>query len=225
MFINLLQKLFSYLFPPQCIVCGSEEVTINICKSCGSTLPVNREIKQPWIFSLYQYRNDTTNACVRHLKNYPDQVMVEQLLLERKLMIIGWITGIARYHGANNIILIPVPLHQSRFIERGYNQAEIIAGAIKTIMSDAKNFTVIIETNLITKSKKTDKQALIHDRAIRLKNISGAFSIKPDYMNLFPENTIGIIIDDITTTGGTLIEIRQLFTGIEERIFGFTLGH
>jgi predicted amidophosphoribosyltransferase len=92
-------------------------------------------------------------------------------------------------------------------------------------MSDAKNFTVIIETNLITKSKKTDKQALIHDRAIRLKNISGAFSIKPDYMNLFPENTIGIIIDDITTTGGTLIEIRQLFTGIEERIFGFTLGH
>jgi adenine/guanine phosphoribosyltransferase-like PRPP-binding protein len=44
-------------------------------------------------------------------------------------------------------------------------------------------------------------------------------------MNLFPENTIGIIIDDITTTGGTLIEIRQLFTGIEERIFGFTLGH
>jgi hypothetical protein len=98
MFINLLQKLFSYLFPPQCIVCGSEEVTINICKSCGSTLPVNREIKQPWIFSLYQYRNDTTNACVRHVKNYPDQVMVEQLLLERKLMIIGWITGIARYH-------------------------------------------------------------------------------------------------------------------------------
>jgi predicted amidophosphoribosyltransferase len=198
---------------------------MNVCKSCGSTLPVNREIKQPWIFSLYQYRSDTTNACVRHLKNYPDQVMIEQLLLEKKLMVSGWITGIARYYNTNNIILIPVPLHQSRFIERGYNQAEIIAGAIKTIMSDAKNFTVIIETNLITKSKKTDKQALIHDRAIRLKNISGAFSIKPDYMNLFPENTIGIIIDDITTTGGTLIEIRQLFTGIEERIFGFTLGH
>ncbi len=225
MISTILKKIFSFIFPPTCIHCGNEKTNTNVCDQCAEKISVNREIKQPWLFSLYRYRSKEMNACVRHIKNYPDQEMIEQLLLKKKLMVTGWITGIARYHRALKVTLVPVPLHQSKFIERGYNQAEIIAQALQHILQlHTKNIIVEINSNLIKKSKKTDKQALIHDRAVRLKNIHNAFSINDQDVS-FLENSIVIIIDDITTTGGTMLEIRQLFEERAEHVFGFTLGH
>jgi ComF family protein len=225
MIFKLFEKIFSFLFPPICVSCNSEKTNTNICNHCVEKISVNREITQPWIFSLYRYRTEEMNSCIRHIKNFPDQEIVQQLLLKKKIMIIGWVTGITRYNKVSKVILVPVPLHQSRFIERGYNQAEIIAQALQNVLKlHTNNIVIEIDTKLIKKSKKTDKQALIHDRKVRLKNIHDAFSINTENLS-FIENSIVIIIDDITTTGGTMVEMRQLFGEHSEHVFGFTLGH
>lgn len=225
MITYLLKKIFSFLFPSQCIVCGSEEVVCNICESCSKTVTVNRDIKRPWLFSLYRYKDEKINTCIRHLKSFPDQEMIEQLFREKKFMIHHWISGIAQYHNTSRILLIPVPLYNNRYIERGYNQAEIIARALQKIARESiKNISIEINTAIIVKSKKTDKQALIHDRTLRKENIKNAFSIQKDRNIQCFGKSLVIIIDDVTTTGGTMDEIKSLIDPYAPT-FAFTLAH
>lgn len=225
MITRLLKKIFSFLFPSQCIVCGSEEVVCNICMTCSKTAVVNRDVKRPWLFSLYRYKDEKINICIRHLKSFPDQEMVEQLFQEKKFMIHHWISGITQYYNVSHILLVPVPLHNNRYIERGYNQAEIIAQALQKIAQESiKNISIEINTAIIIKSKKTNKQALIHDRTLRKENIKNAFSIQKDRNIKHLGQSLVIIIDDVTTTGGTMDEIKSLIEPYAPT-FAFTLAH
>ncbi len=182
---------------------------------------VTREFGKPWIFSLYRYRDESVTKCIHHLKNYPDIVFAQSLLEKHTRMILGWFSGIITYHQPSRIILVPVPLHYSRFLDRGYNQTEIIIDALRKILIKKISLPVVTKS-FLRKNTKTKKQALITDRAERFENITGAFSLEKIH-NIQTDDVI-IIVDDITTTGGTLETIRNLFP-YPEKVFGFTLGH
>lgn len=225
---DLIKNLFFYLFPPSCIVCGSEDTHINICKPCKDTLILTREMRRPWLFSLYRYRTDPVGTCVRHLKNFPDQEMIDELLKQKKMMVEHWTTGLVKVFKCSEIVIIPIPIHRTRFVDRGYNQADIIAQAYAKTISDKMKMLTIpvrIETDLIIKSKKTDKQALITDRNIRKKNIKNAFEIQKGRDTSCLGQSLVIIIDDVTTTGGTLDEIKTLLEPHAKAVFAFTLAH
>lgn len=223
-----LKQLFSYLFPPSCIICGNENVTINLCQDCVGKLSLTREMRRPWLFSLYRYRNDQVAQCIRYLKDFPDTEFVRSLMTEKRFMIAGWSLGVLRTSGCDNIILIPIPIHRSRFLDRGYNQAEIIAHTFAQILQEhLKHIPVTVESDLMVKARKTDKQALITDRTKRLQNIKNAFAIKKGRENAshFPGHPLIIIIDDVTTTGGTLDEMRSILLPHAKAVFAFTLAH
>ncbi|HQV64712.1 MAG TPA: hypothetical protein PKZ56_00535 [Candidatus Paceibacterota bacterium] len=223
-----LKKLFSYIFPPTCIICGIENTGINICTSCKTTLELTREMRRPWLFSLYRYRTDNVAQCIRHLKNFPDQEMIDEVISQRTFMIEHWTLGLVKMFQCNDIVIIPVPIHQSRFVDRGYNQADIIANAYKKIIEQKmkrSGIPIRIESNLIIKSKKTDKQALITDRTIRKQNIKNAFKIQSGRDATHLARSLVIIIDDVTTTGGTLDEVRTLLEPHAKAVFAFTLAH
>lgn len=228
MLANLLTQLFSFLFPPICIICGTENTVINICDSCKKKLELTREMRKPWLFSLYRYRADQVATLIKHLKNFPDQDMVNELLHQKQFMIENWTTGLVRVFDCTHIIIIPAPLHTSRFIDRGYNQADIIAQAYRQCITQKMNslqISISIENNLIVKSKKTDKQALIHDRQERMQNIKNAFTIQNQRDMKCLADSLVIIIDDVTTTGGTVNEIRTLLLPHAKTVFAFTLAH
>lgn len=228
MITELLKTLFSYLFPPTCIICGQENTGINICMKCRADLPLTREMRRPWLFSLYRYRDDNVAKCVRHLKNFPDQEFADALITQKKIMVTGWTLGVLRNFNCTNIVIIPIPIHRSRFIDRGYNQAEIIAQSYYEVVKEKMekiNIPVTIEKDLIVKSRKTDKQALITDRAVRRKNIANAFSIKSGKDASHLSRSLCIIIDDVTTTGGTLDEMRKVLEPHAQAVFAFTLAH
>lgn len=220
----LLKKIFSYLFPLTCIICGDEQVQASICPTCSESLLVNREIRRPWLFSLYRYQDEPVSTCVKHLKNFPDQDLAFQLLLKKQLMITGWVLGLSRFHRCDQIVIIPVPLHHSRFLDRGYNQAEIIALAFKKVLTSTIKIPLSIETGIINKSKQTEKQATITDRAKRFKNIHNAFTLNSVDIKKLSPNTLAIIIDDVTTTGGTMDEIKNLLDPYVKTVAGFTLA-
>lgn len=225
---NVLTQLFSYLFPPVCIICDTENTVINMCDACKNKLELTREMRKPWLFSLYRYRTDHVATSIRHLKNFPDQDMINELLYQKQFMIENWTTGLVRVFDCAHIIIIPVPLHTSRFIDRGYNQADIIARAyIKCIEQKMNSLqvSISIENTLVVKSKKTDKQALIHDRQERMQNIKNAFTIQNERDISCLAHSLVIIIDDVTTTGGTLNEIRTLLVPHAKAVFAFTLAH
>lgn len=223
MITRLLEKIFTALFPAQCIICHSEETSCNICQNCIQQLTINRDLQLPWIFSLYHYKDERVHICIHHLKNYPDELLIHEILSHKKLMIIGWITGIITYYQIKNIVLVPTPIHHSRFVDRGYNQSEIIAKGIRKILEQTLlNISISIHSEIVRKNKKTEKQALIMDREKRFKNVVNIFTTTGREAKL-PAQTLIVIIDDVTTTGGTLQEIYNQFP--YHHVVAFTLAH
>lgn len=90
--------------------------------------------------------------------------------------------------------LIPIPLHWSRTIKRGYNQAEVISD-ILSIKSGKPSL------NILQRAKATQYQSelSIEQRSI---NVKDAFNLKPNKFDL--ENKNIILVDDLMTTGSTL---------------------
>ncbi len=90
-------------------------------------------------------------------------------------------------------VLIPVPLHRSKQRKRGYNQAEVLAKGIGSLMK------IPVDNGVITRVKRTTPQKELNDRE-RYNNLENAFQILPDsvkYKNI-------ILVDDIYTTGATI---------------------
>jgi ComF family protein len=92
--------------------------------------------------------------------------------------------------------LIPVPTHWTRFAWRGYNQTEEIA---KTL-GNYRNIPVV---NLVQRTKKTKFQAQLsaHERK---ENVSDAFVLTTKNLDSYRGKHL-VIIDDLMTTGSTLI--------------------
>jgi len=93
---------------------------------------------------------------------------------------------------------VPVPLYWMRRVQRGFNQAHIIAGAI----SPRKN---MIKGDL-ARIRNTPRQALL-DAKDRPINVRDAFALRRG--NTFKGKTI-CLVDDVKTTGSTLNECASL---------------
>lgn len=92
-------------------------------------------------------------------------------------------------------IITYIPLHWTRYAQRGFNQAAIIAQAIS-----AATGRPIIEC--LKRSKKTEFQAQLSVMQ-RQKNLEQAFSFHEKYANQISHKKI-LIIDDLFTTGSTI---------------------
>ena len=88
--------------------------------------------------------------------------------------------------------IIPVPLHEGRLRERGYNQSELLAAHI------AEYLGIPMLTDLIRRSRATKRQSTLK-RIDRILNVKGAFRCDSDL-----SGARILIFDDICTTGNTL---------------------
>ena len=111
-------------------------------------------------------------------------------------------------------VLIPVPLHRSRYCRRGYNQAELFARAL------GKRMGIRVETKLVKRVKNTLPQKNLA-LTQRQNNLKKAFKLCRNDVKL---NTT-IIIDDIYTTGSTIDALAmQLKNAGVERIYFLTIS-
>lgn len=95
-------------------------------------------------------------------------------------------------------MFVPVPLHWTRRLSRGYNQAKLIVGKLKH--SSAK-----INTDLV-RVRRTAFQPSMATTASRAKNVAGAFSVR--YRHEFAGKNV-CLVDDVKTTGATLNECAK----------------
>ena len=65
-------------------------------------------------------------------------------------------------------MLVPIPLHPTKFKKRGYNQSELLANEL------SKRFDITVDTHLLERTKKTKEQKKLTGNE-RLKNTVGAF--------------------------------------------------
>ncbi|MFT5218058.1 MAG: ComF family protein [Planctomycetota bacterium] len=95
-------------------------------------------------------------------------------------------------------VLMPVPLHRERLLDRGYNQALEIARQWSTQLD------IPVDHNALQRNRATSSQSGL-SAAEREKNILKAFHYQPKqtYRHV-------AVVDDIVTTGSTVNEITKV---------------
>ncbi len=101
-------------------------------------------------------------------------------------------------------LIIPVPLHNSRMRQRGYNQALEIARTL------SRDLDITISRDIVSRSRNTAHQTGLSARA-RKKNLRSAFAVNGDFH--FSPNTTVAIVDDVVTTGITVSELARVLMG------------
>lgn len=89
-------------------------------------------------------------------------------------------------------VIVPVPVHRSRYLKRGYNQAELLAEQLSAM-------TGIPVDEPVCRIRQTRPQKGLSPAA-RRKNVQGAFRLLE---GAAPAERI-LLVDDIYTTGSTL---------------------
>ena len=113
---------------------------------------------------------------------------------------------------SQSIMAIPVPLHASKFRERGFNQAELILqSAIKELSrgkSGKEQPELQCDTTVLLRRRATESQVGM-TREERRENIRGAFVVAAK------EQVAGrevLLVDDVMTTGATVSECARMLS-------------
>lgn len=113
--------------------------------------------------------------------------------------------------------LVPIPLHNSKLRERGYNQSVYIAQGI------AEVFQLPVKPDVLVRKIYTRTQTHL-SRKERKANMHNAFVVAESYREHISEHSM-ILVDDVFTTGATLESAaRCLLQSGSLAVYGLTLG-
>lgn len=114
-----------------------------------------------------------------------------------------WMAEVVRKHyGKDRIDLISfVPLHPGRLRERGFNQAELLAGVISRKLG-------IRMASLLERGRPTAQQSR-KSRRDRLLSLKGVFRLSAEAAGFDLTGKTVLLVDDVYTTGTTLRECAE----------------
>jgi ComF family protein len=120
------------------------------------------------------------------------------------------------------MLVVPVPLHRSKYAQRRFNQARSLAGeAIGFLKKSHPEWRLKLASRTLMRLRATASQAGLSPRQRRL-NVRGAFSVS-DVEAVAGRNIL--LVDDILTTGATAREAaRALITAGAATVWVATLA-
>ncbi len=208
---NLLTSFLDLFLPRFCCACKSK-LPLNqdtICDSCLTKIQTATEVRLKREFDRkFLNKNIITDFFSPFVfeKDKELQHAIHSLKYEKKFPI-GIFLGrtladnIKNKRSDWNIdLIIPIPLHQLKKAERGYNQSFYIAKGIGKILD-------IPFSDRVVKRIKYTKSQTTMTLSEREANIVGAFKVKKK--NAVNGKTI-LIIDDVITTGATISECGNI---------------
>ncbi len=214
---------------PVCEVCLDkiEAIDLPVCSVCGERLGTSVLIDQPRLcLNCSQERPAFTRAAAYgsydegmrdliHLLKYQNVRPAANLLGRMVAEVVAELSE----GFAGDPVVIPVPLHVSKYRQRGFNQSELIARAALKLHPAALD--VKPNVSALVRQKNTGSQTGLTP-AQRRENMRGAFAV------VRPDDVRGrdvLLIDDVLTTGTTASECaRALRRAGAERVFVATVA-
>ena len=219
----VISKLLNLFFPERCVICDSIMKaphhgvaicshciktlifldTTTTCRICGCQIDPSQPLcttcqsHQHYfdrVFSCFPYKDEVREAILRYkFHKRRDYCRGFGALLTKR---------VAPIHKACPIdAIVNVPLTKAGFLERGYNQTELLAERI------SRDLSIPFWENAFLKIRETKKQSLLSYRE-RFENIKGAFSL------LMPKSSFKgkhiLLVDDVLTTGATADALSKL---------------
>jgi ComF family protein len=211
-----IKKFFASLFPAKCIVC--KKPGNFICSKDLSKIPNAKKPDKDWIFSVWSYKDKSMKKILFMLKFESKFSVIEDLVQTIFDHLTDELHEREVFENTKTVWLVPIPISNKSFRERGYNQSEIISNRLAT-MSLGK----LSNKNILKKFKETKTQHSIKNRSERLSNLRNSFCLK-EGVDIKGKNIV--LIDDITTTHATLVEARRVLKQHGARmVIAFTIAH
>jgi ComF family protein len=105
-----------------------------------------------------------------------------------------------------NEVIVPVPLHSSKYHQRGFNQSERVA--LRAVRALGREFRAELITAGLQRKRPTTSQTGLTRHQRRL-NVRGAFAVNPLHKRVIAGRNV-ILIDDVFTTGTTAEECARV---------------
>jgi competence protein ComFC len=162
-------------------------------------------LRYGWVIGLYKYKNKAVKNAVWQMKYRANRKVARffgqkmaKILIERSL---------------ENYILVPIPIHWRRRLERGFNQSEWLCKEIVRTFNK-NNFEIKNIAGRNIKFEKVLKRVIYskkqswNNKLMRQKNIVSVFKVKEKFKKEIGRQKF-LLIDDVVTTGATLKEARH----------------
>ncbi|USD65175.1 phosphoribosyltransferase family protein [Vibrio sp. SCSIO 43136] len=214
----MLQSLIHRHITPNCALCGQKLAPNDgaslWCASCLTMLhpaPHCRRCGLPTAVMQPHCGQCLTNPPpwqrIYHLGHY--QPPLSHLIGQMKFHHQFWLANSLAPLLASTIespapLLLSVPLHWRRFVQRGYNQSHHLALALEKSLPDSR-----YQPKLFERCRHTPYQRKL-DRKARLTNLEHAFRLREK-----PHQKHVAIVDDVVTTGSTVRQLCQLLLDVE----------
>jgi len=167
-----------------------------LCTKCGGEMTGNGDICEECKNEKFYF---TKNYAVF---NYIDDIQKVILSFKKDNKYLGgYFSDIIRNYILKNKIkfdlIIPMPIHENRRKQRGYNQSEILVKSLE------KDFAV--DKDIVIRIKDTPHQTGLNKENRKI-NLEHAFQVK-DQKKI--KDKVILLVDDIYTTGSTLNECSK----------------
>ncbi len=183
-----------------CPVCGIPQTGFHTCADCRANPPPFRELRS---WAVYQ---GPVREAIRRLKYHSDLGLSD--IFARKLaeifMATGWVVD----------LVTVVPLGRGRILERGFNQADLLARGLALAIQRP------YRPAALKRVRETASQVGLNARE-RLQNVQDAFEAEADIVTA--KNLL--IVDDVTTTSATISECsRACLQKNAYNVYGLTVA-
>jgi ComF family protein len=203
--------LLDLLMPPACAACKEPVVTAHglcaacfaalprlphpLCSRCGTPMPPRglveevcipcRDQPPPFASARAPFAYDgPARALVLRFKTGREELAP---LMARMILADGPLPADA--------LLVPVPLHRSRLLRRGYNQSALLAGTL------ARMSGLVHAPELLVRIRATPSSRGL-TRAQRRAKVAGAFAVPAAHRPRLA-GAVCVLVDDVLTTGST----------------------
>ncbi len=181
-----------WLYPSRCALCGRPDVAL--CRSCNAELvalplcPIVKKLSESLILRASGGHRGPLRESIHALKYGGVRELAKPLgqRLWALLRESDWLRC------GNIEAVLPVPLHETRLEERGFNQSALIA---RTLCASAG---WPLETSWLSRQQVTQLQVGLSE-AERMRNVAGAFVAA----GAVAGKSL-LLVDDVCTSGATL---------------------
>jgi len=216
---SFLGLAYELIFPSQCQLCGDlAHFKIPLCNTCLKKVQKIGNLRCEICGKAFT--GETNRICGNCIKEKPkfDQArawakfeepmvqIIHQFKYQRGFQFANWmVNNLVEVHQTQFSdqkfdLLIPIPLHWKRLLQRGYNQALILAQPL------SKKLKIPLDTTILQKTTNTPPQVGLSS-AQRKENLKKSFQIKKP--KLIAGKNI-LLVDDVITSGATANEASKI---------------
>jgi ComF family protein len=203
---NLFKDFIDILYPATCPGCNQAYANgeQTLCLGCQLELPLFRNeqfvehilggrvpVKAASIYLKF-YSGGLTQRLLHEIKYRNNQVL--GVYLGERFMLYADNSALF----TNIDLIVPVPLHEKKYKQRGYNQSELIATGISNILGAP------VDINTVRRATSSETQTR-KSREERWLNVDGIFT--SDKASLLDKDVL--LVDDVITTGATMEACAQ----------------